>query len=81
MLSVFLLQGGIVGAAGRVFGKCRGIAIGSDTASALAGVAGALRVIGVLLAVTVVVAVLVTGDAGFGLSRRGAFTGAVGGCC
>ena len=73
--------GGIIGAIGRLFGKYRGIAIGSGSVLVLAaGIAGALRVMWVLLAVTGGVAVVGAGDGGFGLSRRGDVTGAGGVC-
>ena len=70
-----------IGATGRLFGKYRGIAIDSGSVLVLAtGIAGALRVMWGLLAVTEGVAVLGAGDGGFGLSRRGDITGAGGVC-
>ena len=73
--------GGTIGAIGRLLGKYRGIAIGSDSVLVLAaGIAGALRVMWVLLAVTGGVAVAGAGDEGFGLSRRDDVTGAGGVC-
>jgi hypothetical protein len=73
--------GGTTGATGRLLGKCRGVAIGSDSVLVLpTGIAGALRVMWVLLAVTGGLVVVGAVDGGFGLLRRGDVTGAGGVC-
>ena len=72
--------GGIVTVTGRLFGKCRGTAIGADSASVFPGFAGALSVIWVVLDVTLGMAVVDWGDGSFGLSMMGDVTGAVGIC-
>ena len=62
---------------GRFSGKCRGVAIGADSASVFSGVAGVLSVIWVVVNLTLGMAVVDWGGDSFELSMTDDVTGAV----